>query len=88
MSIATGVWSGLRASSQRNEAQADHCDGTGCDAAGGDLVSSARTAATISTLTFIAGGALVVAGAIVFFTAPRSVKRDVLPALTRGSIRF
>ncbi len=46
-----------------------------CTADGLDLVSQARSAATVSTIGFVAGGALLVGGLVVFLAAPSSAPR-------------
>lgn len=64
-------------------------DGGGCDRAtktcdgpGQSAVDDARSTATLSTILFGAGGALVVAGAVVFFTAPTARPRALHVAPT------
>jgi hypothetical protein len=47
-----------------------------CTTAGAQLRSDAKSAATISTVGFVAGGVLLAGGAVLFFTAPQS-KRPV-----------
>lgn len=57
----------------------DRCNaqGTLCDAEGIDKDKQARDAATISTIGFIAGGALLAGGAVLVFTAPKHKKVSV-----------
>ena len=59
-----------------------------CTAEGLDLVSQARSSATISTIGFIGGGALLVGGLVVFLTAPSRAPRPpsarFLPLLAPG----
>ncbi len=59
-----------------------------CTAEGLDLVSQARSSATISTIGFIGGGALLVGGLIVFLAAPSRAPRPpsalFLPLLAPG----
>lgn len=65
-----GTVFGLMTSSKWKDAQS-HCnDIYECDETGVTLGTDAKNAGTISTVAFIAGGALVVLGAVVFFTAP------------------
>ena len=60
----------------RFDASGAHCrTPTLCTADGLDLVSQARSAATVSTIGFVAGGALLVGGLVVFLTAPSSAPR-------------
>jgi hypothetical protein len=75
---AAFVVSGILALSARSTYQAaerDHCVRTGgqlaCDDEGLDAIDSAGTRANIATAVAIGGGALVAAGAILYFTAPR-----------------
>ena len=51
-----------------------------CDAPGQNAVDDARSKATLSTILFASGGAFVVAGALVFLTAPSSRARAVTVA--------
>jgi hypothetical protein len=68
--LGVGTAFGLQAKSKNDDA-ASHCVAdTRCDATGIQLDKDARTAATISTISFIAGGALAATGLVVFFTAP------------------
>jgi len=72
--IVVGAVMGSMAKSKWNEAQTEHCrTSTLCDAAGVDLVSGAKTGATVATVGFIAGGALLATGVVLFVTAlPKS----------------
>lgn len=47
-------------------------NGNGCPQSAVDDQESARSAATISTIAFIAGGALAAAGAVLYLTAPKA----------------
>jgi hypothetical protein len=68
--IVVGAVMGASAKSKWNDAQTNHCrTSTLCDAAGVDLVGSARTSATVSTIGFLAGGALVATGVVLIVTA-------------------
>jgi hypothetical protein len=51
-----------------------------CTAEGLDLVSEARTSATLSTIGFVAGGAALVGGLVVFLTAPSGAPRPAAAA--------
>ena len=69
---------GLSAKSKYNGAfDGGGCDRAtkSCDAPGQSAVDDARSKATLSTILFAAGGALTVAGAVVFLTAPSSSAR-------------
>jgi hypothetical protein len=68
--IAVGTVFGLQASSKNDDAAA-HCHGNNlCDAEGIRLDKQGHDAATISTVAFIAGGALAAGGLVIFLTAP------------------
>jgi len=76
--VAAGVGTlfGLKASSKLSDSNADnHChDGNLCDATGVQARSDATSAATISTVAFVASGVLIAGGAVLFFTAPHASK--------------
>jgi serine/threonine-protein kinase len=72
--VVVGAVFGLSAKSKADEANA-YCDGPACDAPGLPLRDDARTAASISTVSFVVGGIALAAGGLVFFTAPRSQSR-------------
>jgi hypothetical protein len=81
--LAAGSVFGLMAISQKNQQQSDcgstaSCTSSGHTQALGDH-SSAVTDGTISTVGFLAGGALLVAGAVVFLTGSSSVTPSVGP---------
>jgi hypothetical protein len=70
--LGLGTFFGLQASSKWSDAKGKCTDYPyGCGADGQDLQSSARSAATISTVMFVAGGALLATGAVLYFTAPK-----------------
>jgi len=75
--IGIGAFFGLQASSKWSDAK-DACTNypKGCDTHATDLGKSAKESATISNVGFIAGGALLATGAVLFFTAP-SKKENV-----------
>jgi hypothetical protein len=72
--VVVGAVLGSMAKSKWREAQTQHCrTSTLCDATGVDLVSGAKTDATVATAGFIAGGALLATGVVLFATAlPKS----------------
>ncbi len=87
--MGIGAVFGLTAKSQYSGA----FDGGGCDRAtkscdgpGQSAIDHAHSKATLSTILFAAGGALTVAGAIVFLTAPSSRSRalTVSPVTVAG----
>jgi hypothetical protein len=71
--IVVGSIFGLKAKSKNSDADAN-CrpdDSTRCNSAGVQASDDAHSAATISTIAFAAGGMALVAGAVLFFTAPK-----------------
>jgi hypothetical protein len=71
--IGVGTVFALRASSKNDDSNANgHCDATGCDAQGKASRNDALDAATVSTITFIAGSALLAGGVALFLFAPTS----------------
>jgi hypothetical protein len=83
--IGIGAFFGLQASSKWDDAKAA-CTSypKGCDNHAADLGKTAKENATISNIGFIAGGALLAAGAVLYFTAP-SKKENVALVLGPGS---
>jgi hypothetical protein len=70
--IGLGTFFGLQASSKWSDAKGKCADYPyNCGAEGQDLQSSAKSQATISTVMFVAGGALLATGAVLYFTAPK-----------------
>jgi hypothetical protein len=67
--VGVGTFFGLRAMSKWNDSKKT-CDATGCDAAGYVSGTDAKGAGTVSTIGFVAGGALLVGGAVMFFVSP------------------
>jgi len=88
--LGVGTFFGLRAINRNSEAEKT-CTGSTClDQAGVDKTNQARTAATISNVSFIAGGALL-ASAIVGFvlTRPKPTEHagwTVTPALSPTTV--
>ena len=75
--VASSKWSASNAEGRCNP------DSTTClDPSGPGLRSDAFTAATISTVTFIAGGVLVAGGLVLFFTAPKAPAKTGLLHVT------
>jgi hypothetical protein len=73
--LGVGGYFGLQTRSKWDEAKT-YCTGLECERAGVDLAAEAKQSGNISTIAFIAGGALVVGGAVLFFTAPSSRSRS------------
>lgn len=84
--MGVGTVVGLSAKSKYDGAFADGggCDRATkqCDAPGQSAIDDARSKATLSTIFFVAGGALTVAGAVVFITAPSARSRALQVAPT------
>lgn len=64
----------------------DHCRGTLCDPEGVTADKDARDAATISTIAFVAGAALVAGGVVLVLTAPRARARATLAPTFGGAV--
>lgn len=70
--LGLGGFFGLRASSKWADAKGKCMDYPyGCTSEALDLQSSARSSGTVSTVAFIAGGALLATGIVLFVTAPK-----------------
>ncbi|MEO8875366.1 MAG: hypothetical protein ABI461_07255 [Polyangiaceae bacterium] len=71
--VAVGAVFGLIASGKKGDA-GNNCnaDLSKCNASGVSDMSSARSSATISTVGFIAGGALLAGGVVLYLTAPKA----------------
>ena len=92
--LGLGSVFGLQAKSTWADAKA-HCPSYpyGCDAQGLDLHSSASSKAAVSTIAFVAGGAALAVGAVLWFTAGDGKKESVAvgfgpgAAFVRGSFQ-
>jgi hypothetical protein len=85
VAVGMGAFYGIRAFSRWADAK-EECDAKlECSARGVSLGDEASSAATVSTISMIAGGALLGLGAVLFFTAPRSA-RGVQGGLGPGSL--
>jgi hypothetical protein len=73
--LATGGVFGLIAMSKNNQALQNCRTPTLCNPTGLSLTSDAKNAATVSTVAFIAGGALVAGGLVLWLAAPTSSAR-------------
>lgn len=81
--VGLGVGSifGLRALSKKSDSDS-HCDASGCDDTGFQLRTDGRSAATVSTLAFVLGGAAGPGGLSLVLLAPSSpssARIDVAP---------
>jgi hypothetical protein len=72
--IALGAVFGLQAKSKNDDAlQPANCPTpTQCNPSGLSLTDDAKTDATISTIAFVAGGAALIGGVVLWWTAPRA----------------
>ncbi len=76
--VGVGSVYGLNAKSKLDDSNASGCSGTVCrDAFGRDLRSDATHAATVATLAFGVGLAVIVGGALTYLLAPRDVPPPV-----------
>lgn len=71
VAAGVGLGFGLSARSKWNEANDGLCTDNVCTPEGQELADSARSRATVSTVMVSAGAALIVTGAVLYFTAPR-----------------
>jgi hypothetical protein len=91
--VGLGTIFGLQASSKWSDAKAACTDYPfDCGVGARDRQSNARSAATVSTVGFIAGGALLATGLVLYFTAPKqreSVALGIGPgsAFVQGSFQ-
>jgi hypothetical protein len=69
--LGVGGFFGARTLSQKSTVDA-HCAGSFCDDDGLAANDRAKSAATISTISFIAGAALIAGGVVLVLTAPRA----------------
>jgi hypothetical protein len=69
--LVLGATTGLMASA-RNETVLSRCEPRGCDALGVNAAAEGRTFATVSTVGFVAGAALLVGGVVLVLVAPRA----------------
>jgi hypothetical protein len=84
--LGVGTYFGLKAKSTYDDAVARCPNGPStCDTTGADGGTDAHNQATVSTIAFAAGGALVTAGLVLYFTAPRSGNVSVQPTAGLGT---
>jgi hypothetical protein len=69
--LGLGAVFGLQSMS-KHSSYTSHCTGNVCDSAAVPLHDEAVKAGNLSTIAFIAGGALVVGGAVLWLTSPRA----------------
>jgi hypothetical protein len=90
VALGAGAYFGVRAISKNAQA-ADVCSGRQCQTDEGvRLRSDAVAAGNVATVTFLAGGAAVISGIIIWLTAPRTAaargaaRLEAVPRLSRG----
>jgi serine/threonine-protein kinase len=83
VALALGGGFGIKAILKNNEAK-DECPGDKCTPHGRQLTEQANDAARVSNATFITGGVLLVAAAVVYFTAPKPRRISARPTLAPG----
>jgi hypothetical protein len=93
--VVVGSIYGVKAIGKKSDADAgcDPKDPTRCSEAGAALRLEEKAAGTISTVSFIAGGAAFAGGVVLFVTAPRShakageaIRLEALPAVAGGDL--
>ncbi len=87
--IGAGAFFGLRTLSEKSTVD-EHCVGSRCDDAGLRANDDAKQAATLSTVTFVVGGAAVITGVVLLLTvrptaAPRAPRAARATPAARGS---
>jgi hypothetical protein len=68
--LGIGTAFGLSAISKNKKSNSEGCSGNECSPEAAEIRKDARAAGTASTIAFAAGGALLAAGVVVYFTAP------------------
>ncbi len=79
---ALGTVFGLNATSKHSDAKAScNADQSSCTSVGAAQMKDARSAATLSTVAFIVGGAAIAGGAVIYLVAPKKERSSTLQAL-------
>jgi serine/threonine-protein kinase len=84
--VGLGAGFGLSAKSSLDDSNADnHCRADNkCDATGVAARDDAKSAALISTIGFIAGGAALIGGTVLYFTAPKRSSKAAFRVVPSG----
>jgi hypothetical protein len=83
-SLAAGAIFGGLVAAKTGDASS-HCPSNACDPVGWSDIDDAKTFATVSTITFVAGGALIAGAAALFFFAPHASRHmAIVPLLGPG----
>lgn len=85
--LGLGTYFGVQAMSARRDGLRN-CVGTECSAEGVQRIDDAHAAATLSTVCFVVGGAALVGGAVLYFTAPKSTAVGLGPGSVVVAGRF
>jgi serine/threonine-protein kinase len=85
--ITVGTIFGLIAKSKNDDALTHCVSGNLCDETGLSLTSDAKSAAAVSTVAFVVGGAALIGGAVLFFTAPNDTTKAAR-LLSNGGIAW
>lgn len=84
--LGLGSVFGLQALSKNSDSNASgHCANDVCDGPGKQSRDDARSAGTLSTIGFVAGGVLLAGGAVLWFTAPSGEGVRVSPTVGLGA---
>lgn len=86
--VGVATASGIIAIDKHDESNASHCQGNQCDPVGIELREASMTAGTVSTVMFVAGGAALAGGAVLFLTAPKPREPAVAVAPGRVVVRL
>jgi len=86
VAIGAGAFFGLKARSTYDDAVGTCNPARQCPQSGLDKAGDASSQATLSTVSFIAGGALLAGGAVLYFTAPHAAKATGFTGNLRGSL--
>ncbi|HEV8550213.1 MAG TPA: hypothetical protein VGQ57_14315 [Polyangiaceae bacterium] len=86
--VVIGTVFGIKAINKNADSDDHGCQGDRCTPAAAELRNDARTAGNVSTIAFIAGGALIAGGAVLYFTAPKDPERSAAPRLRFSASPF
>ena len=88
--VSTGVatYFGFSAGSQWHQAQSDCKTACGAGSLAQSEKTDASTTATISTIMFVASGALLATAVVLWVTAPKKHALEVSPAVARDALGF
>jgi hypothetical protein len=78
--LGIGTAFGLSAISKNKESKSEGCEANQCTPAAAAIREDAQSAGNASTIAFIAGGALLAAGVVVYFTAPSAPSERAVAA--------